>query len=81
VSTKADPNYEQAYQRLETIVEKLEGGSLTLEESLRLYEEAAMLRRQCEELLSRAEAAIQQVTADAEGTLKEKPFEHDDNES
>lgn len=81
MSQQAEPTYEQACQRLEAIVEKLEGGSLTLEESLRLYEEAALLRRQCEELLHRAEAAIQQVTADAEGTLKEQPFEHDYHES
>ena len=77
----AELTYEQAYQRLEVIVEKLEGGSLTLEESMRLYEEAAMLRRQCEELLNGAEAAIKLVTANAEGTLKEEPFEHDDNGS
>ena len=77
----AELTYEQAYQRLETIVEKLEGGTLTLEESLRLYEEAATLRKQCEEMLNRAEAAIKKVTSNAEGTLKEEPFEHDDHES
>ena len=64
--------------RLEVITRQLEGGQLTLEEALRLYEEAAPLRRRCDELLSRAEAAIKLVITDAEGNQVEEPFRGDD---
>lgn len=66
--------YEQAYERLEEIVNKLESGSLSLEESLRLFEEAAVLRKRCEELLNRAETAIKKITSDLDGRIVEEPL-------
>ena len=53
-----EQTYEQAMQRLETITASLEDGSLLLEQSLKLYEEAAALVRYCNACLDNAEQTI-----------------------
>lgn len=55
------PGFEQALERLETIVEQLEGGSLTLEQSLASYEEGVKLSQQLNRTLDRAEQRIEQL--------------------
>lgn len=50
--------YEQAMERLSAITERLEDGSLPLEESLKLYEEASALVRLCSKYLDTAEQKI-----------------------
>ncbi len=50
--------YEQAVKRLEEIVAKLEGGSLSLDESLKLYEEGAKLLDYCRKTLESAKQRI-----------------------
>lgn len=55
----ADLSYEQAVARLKEVVEKLEQGSLDLEESLRLFEEGISLSRTCDEKLRVVEARVQ----------------------
>lgn len=51
--------FEKAYERLEEILEKMNGGNLPLEESLKLYEEADVLLRSCHEKLTTAEQKIE----------------------
>jgi|FaiFalFF_MnMetaG_3_1042247.scaffolds.fasta_scaffold00151_20 exodeoxyribonuclease VII small subunit len=51
-------SFEEAFAQLERIVQRLEQGNLSLEESTRLYEEGIALARLCNELLTRAEARI-----------------------
>lgn len=53
-----DLSYEQAVARLKEVVEKLEQGSLDLEESLRLFEEGISLSRTCDEKLTVVEARV-----------------------
>lgn len=50
--------YEKAITRLEEIVEKLESGSIPLEESLKLYEEGAALSEFCHKTLKDARQRI-----------------------
>lgn len=50
--------YEQAVNRLETIVEELEDGSLPIEDSLKLYEEGAKLSEFCHKILKEARQKI-----------------------
>lgn len=57
--------FEAAFERLQTIVEKLEGGDVTLEESLALYAEGMGLVRFCGEKLSAAQEKIEQLSATA----------------
>jgi exodeoxyribonuclease VII small subunit len=66
--TKTDePTFEQALQRLEQIVQKLEKGDLPLEESLRHYEDGIRLSRLCHGKLEEAEGKIEMLMKDARG--------------
>lgn len=53
--------YEQAYKRLEEIVEKLENGSVPLEESIKLFEEGTKLANFCNSKLNAAEQKFTQL--------------------
>ncbi|MCS7206467.1 MAG: exodeoxyribonuclease VII small subunit [Dehalococcoidia bacterium] len=53
--------FEEAFARLERIVQRLEQGDLSLEESTQLYEEGISLARLCNELLNRAELRISRL--------------------
>lgn len=53
--------YEQAYKRLEEIVEKLENGSVPLEESMKLFEEGTKFANFCNSKLNAAEQKFTQL--------------------
>ncbi len=55
-------SYEAAVKRLEEIVVKLESGELTLEESIKLYEESSELSAYCSDLLNKAELKIKEFS-------------------
>ena len=57
------PPFEEALQRLDTIVEELEGGELTLEQSLSHYEEGMKLSRGLAKTLDEAEKRIERLVA------------------
>ncbi|MFR3237547.1 MAG: exodeoxyribonuclease VII small subunit [Acutalibacter sp.] len=61
--------FEEAMRRLQEIVGKLESGEVSLEESIKLFEEGAKLSSQCYQLLDKAE---QQVTQLAKIPLEEE---------
>ena len=50
--------YEQAYNKLEDILEKLESKNISLDESLSLYEEGISLYKHCNKLLEDAQLKI-----------------------
>ncbi|MGL4914266.1 MAG: exodeoxyribonuclease VII small subunit [Romboutsia sp.] len=50
--------YEEAYKKLEIILEKLESKSASLDESLSLYEEGISLYKHCNKLLESAQLKI-----------------------
>ena len=62
-------DFEKAFSRLEEILEKMNGGSLSLEESLHLYEEADKLIQICNKKLSGAEAKIEMLIKNREGEV------------
>lgn len=66
---KAMP-YEQAMAELEQIVQKLEAGSVPLEESIAIYERGEALKARCETLLKGAEARIEKILAGPDGKAK-----------
>jgi len=72
-----DIKFEDALQRLEQIVDQLEGGDLPLEESLKVFEEGVALARRCGKYLEEAEKRIEVLTKDESGLLKAEPFEWD----
>lgn len=57
----AEPGFEECFQRLQQIVQALQLGGLTLEESLALFEEGMGLARSCSEHLAAAELKITQL--------------------
>lgn len=64
--------YEQAYKRLEEIVEKLENGSVPLEESMKLFEEGTKLANFCNSKLNAAEQKFTQfITENSESDNNE----------
>jgi exodeoxyribonuclease VII small subunit len=67
VKKNEEPTFEQALEALETLVERLEKGELTLEESLKLYEEGVRLSRLCHGKLEEAEGKIEMLLKDARG--------------
>ena len=60
-------SFERALEELESIVTRLEGGQVALEESVAIYERGEALKRRCEELLRQAEARVDKITTDAKG--------------
>ncbi len=64
--------YEKAYNRLEEIVEKLENGSVPLEESMKLFEEGTKLANFCNKKLNDAEQKFTQlITENSESDKNE----------
>lgn len=73
---EATASFEESAKRLATIVEQLEGGELSLEDSLVLFEEGVTLARTAEERLVRAERRIEELlSVDANGRAVTKAFE------
>lgn len=72
-----DIKFEDALQRLEQIVDQLEGGDLALDDSLKVFEEGVALARACAKYLEEAEKRIELLTKDESGLLKTEPFEWD----
>jgi len=66
--------FEQSLKKLETIVDKLEKGELTLEESLKLFEEGMGLSAACKKELEAAEGKVQMLIKQRDGSLKTEPF-------
>jgi exodeoxyribonuclease VII small subunit len=67
VKKNEEPKFEEALEALEKIVERLEKGELTLEESLGLYEEGIRLSRLCHGKLEEAEGKIEMLLKNARG--------------
>lgn len=72
---KKKNNFEIALKRLEEIVQKLESGDLSLDESLRLFEEGIELSRLCTKKLSEAEAKVEKLIKLGEKEFKTEPLE------
>ncbi len=72
--------FEDAMKKLESIVEKMEKGDMSLNESLKMFEEGVKLTRFCSQELHKAEKRVELLSRDAEGKLIAVPFEEEDEE-
>jgi len=63
--------FEAAFQELEETVQRLEGGELTLDEAIALFERGQTLVRLCDEKLEQAELRVNQLLPDGD----QVPFE------
>lgn len=66
--------FEEALQKLETLVEAMESGDLPLESLLARYAEGVKLTKICQDKLAEAELKVQQLEKTAGGELKLKPL-------
>ena len=77
VRKKEAQSFEAALTELETLVERMEKGELSLEETLRDFERGVALTKTCQEALEKAEQKVRILSGEAEGATLE-PFERDD---
>ena len=73
--TTEEIKFEKALERLEKIVEDLEGGNISLEDALKKYEEGVRLSRLCQKKLTLAEKKIEVLTRSLDGSFEKEPFE------
>ena len=76
-STKA-PDFETALAELEALVEKMEQGDLSLDESLHQFERGVQLTRSCQQALKDAEQKVQ-VLLEKDGQASLEPFADDES--
>lgn len=69
--------FESAFQKLEGIVAKLENEEISLDESLKLFEEGVTLSRFCHAKLEEIEKKIETIVADSKGNPKTSPFDEE----
>jgi exodeoxyribonuclease VII small subunit len=70
-----EKKFEEAMERLENIVERLESGDLSLEESLKIFEEGMNLVNFCSKKLEEAEQKVTMLIKDQNGKYSHQPFE------
>jgi len=75
----AEKKFEKALEKLEGIVKKMEEGDMSLEESLKAFEEGVKLSRSCADRLDEAERKIN-ILLREDDTLRLKPFEGKDED-
>lgn len=73
---KVAVDFEQSLADLQQLVERLEGGELSLEDSLSAFEQGIRLTRDCQAALAQAEQKVQ-VLLERDGELEEAPFDAD----
>ena len=71
---KKTVNFEKALAELEKLVEEMEQGNLSLEESLKRFEKGIALTSDCQQALQKAELKVQELI-ERNGQLLEKEFE------
>jgi exodeoxyribonuclease VII small subunit len=71
--------FETSLKKLEDIVKRLEGGSLSLEESLKAFEEGVKHSAFCSGKLDEAERRVEILLKQKDGSLKRELFESEDN--
>ncbi len=69
-------DFEAALKELEALVERMEGGEASLEESLRDFERGVELARTCQQALKAAEQKVQ-ILLEKDGQQELAPFEDD----
>jgi exodeoxyribonuclease VII small subunit len=76
--TRKDPSsrkFETALEDLEQVVEQLESGELSLEDSLAAFEKGVGLVKYCNQKLDEVEKKVELLIKDKEGGLQLKPLE------
>ena len=71
----ATEKFETALKKLEDIVRRLEGGSLSLDDSLKAFEEGVKHAAFCAKKLDEAERKVEVLLKQKDGSFSRQPFE------
>jgi exodeoxyribonuclease VII small subunit len=66
--------FEDTFKKLETIVTKLENGDLSLEESMKLFEEGTRLSKICSQRLNEVQKKVEILLKCEDGGFQAQPF-------
>jgi len=77
--TASIADFEKSLDELEKLVNDLERGELSLEQSLTAFERGVKLTRECQQALKTAEQRVDQLVENSDGTLGTRPFTPDDS--
>lgn len=72
---ETEVSFEKSLEQLEGAVKKLETGTLTLDESLKVFEDGVAWSRKCEAALTTAQGKIEKLIQKEDGSIKKEPFE------
>jgi exodeoxyribonuclease VII small subunit len=67
-------NFEESLKQLEAIVAQMERGDVSLEDSVKLFEEGSKLAEQCKQQLAEAEGKVEILMKQRNGAMKREPF-------
>ncbi|MGD9265545.1 MAG: exodeoxyribonuclease VII small subunit [Lysobacterales bacterium] len=76
-TSKPEPDFEETLAELEKLVESLEAGQLSLDESLAGFKQGIELTRRCQSVLDNAEQTVQQLL-DIQDEESLQPLDEDD---
>jgi exodeoxyribonuclease VII small subunit len=76
----AKQTFESAVKRLESIVQELESGDLTLDEALKKFQEGVKLSKLCSNKLDETEKKVSILLKDEKGNVRVEPFSPEKNE-
>lgn len=76
--TEKDFDFQEGLERLEEIVDSLEGGEVELEKALKVFEEGIRLSQRLAGKLDKAEKQIRKLVEKSDGSLETEPFEEED---
>ena len=76
VGAEENLTFEQGFEKLQIVVKQLESGELSLEDSLKAFEQGVRLTRLCQSRLSVAEQRIEVLTqVQPDGTVQTQPLQ------
>jgi exodeoxyribonuclease VII small subunit len=76
---KKNIDFEQSLSALEALVNRMEQGDMTLDESLQAFESGIALTRECQSRLAAAELQVTRLI-EQQGNLRLEPFDQDEGE-
>ncbi len=76
----AQKRFEDSMKRLEEIVRELEDGDLSLDESLKVFEEGTKLLKFCSDKLEEVEQKVSVLLKEGDSRYSVKPFDIEDEE-
>ena len=74
-------DFEKSMERLEKIIEDLESGNLTLDESIKTFEEGVDISKKCHQKLNEAETRVKQLIKNESGEFELDLFSEENDDT